>query len=428
MAIQNWIKDERYTVPRSRFGQTLLIGRYRSRVSSGTDRKEGEPLNAEHPYEATIIDQNYTTYGRSLINCDYWRHYPVDGVVTGVPLVSPLWTSNDDLKLLGKLKEKYDNHDFNGAVFVGELGRTVDTFADRARQLGRAGLAVKRGNLVEAARILGQSTRGSQSAVKAGQRSIDRVRAKNAARHRDSGIIDFHPDNVREGRTLGSIPSKDRQSISDAHLELQYGLLPVMGDLWNLADAIVALDKPRERRIIARRRVLQDAHSHVIGDGGPIFGYQGYGVTRKQIIAYVYEDIPTWPERLGITNPASVLWELTPWSFVADWFLPVGDYIAARSFARRCKGRFVSTVSNVYRVRSHDSWGPGKHEALDPKSCTKWYFHKPVGLWWYTKIYVKREVLTSLNVPLPTFKSPLNGTGTRLANAAALVVSAFTRR
>jgi hypothetical protein len=29
----------------------------------------------------------------------------------------------------------------------------------------------------------------------------------------------------------------------------------------------------------------------------------------------------------GISNPALVAWELVPFSFVADWFVPVGDWL-----------------------------------------------------------------------------------------------------
>lgn len=33
------------------------------------------------------------------------------------------------------------------------------------------------------------------------------------------------------------------------------------------------------------------------------------------------------PAALGLTNPLVPLWEVVPWSFVVDWFLPVGTYL-----------------------------------------------------------------------------------------------------
>jgi len=31
--------------------------------------------------------------------------------------------------------------------------------------------------------------------------------------------------------------------------------------------------------------------------------------------------------QLGLTNPAAVAWELMPWSFLVDWFIPVGKFL-----------------------------------------------------------------------------------------------------
>lgn len=33
-------------------------------------------------------------------------------------------------------------------------------------------------------------------------------------------------------------------------------------------------------------------------------------------------------QQLGLTNPAQLAWELVPFSFVVDWFIPVGDFFA----------------------------------------------------------------------------------------------------
>jgi hypothetical protein len=34
---------------------------------------------------------------------------------------------------------------------------------------------------------------------------------------------------------------------------------------------------------------------------------------------------------LGLTNPAILAWELIPFSFVADWFIPIGSWLEAQT-------------------------------------------------------------------------------------------------
>lgn len=50
---------------------------------------------------------------------------------------------------------------------------------------------------------------------------------------------------------------------------------------------------------------------------------------------------PVWYDRLGLTNPALVAWELVPFSFVVDYFLPIGDSIEALTAFRIDKGRIM---------------------------------------------------------------------------------------
>jgi len=45
----------------------------------------------------------------------------------------------------------------------------------------------------------------------------------------------------------------------------------------------------------------------------------------------------------GVSDPASVLWEKIPYSFVIDWMLPVGNFLSAVDFWRKTEGSFVFT-------------------------------------------------------------------------------------
>jgi hypothetical protein len=47
-------------------------------------------------------------------------------------------------------------------------------------------------------------------------------------------------------------------------------------------------------------------------------------------------------------DPELVAWELIPFSFVADWVAPLGDWMKARSFAGRTVGLYVTTTKQTY--------------------------------------------------------------------------------
>jgi hypothetical protein len=80
--------------------------------------------------------------------------------------------------------------------------------------------------------------------------------------------------------------------------------------------------------------------------------------------------------QMGFINPAAVAWELVPFSFLVDWFLPVGDFLnsftdllghsvhypytttkrVASGLARQADGRFITDTQidacNLNRVLS----------------------------------------------------------------------------
>jgi hypothetical protein len=117
----------------------------------------------------------------------------------------------------------------------------------------------------------------------------------------------------------------------------------------------------------------------------------------------------------GLLDPASVAWELLPFSFVADWFIPIGSYLAKRSFAQSLKGTFVKTISRRVYCR---------YAGTVTNSGPNYYSECDVGakaLYRFTEM--TRTVTSELQVPLPRFRSLKEvPSWTRASNALALLI------
>lgn len=79
---------------------------------------------------------------------------------------------------------------------------------------------------------------------------------------------------------------------------------------------------------------------------------------------------------LGFNNPLRTIWELTPFSFVIDWFIPIGDFLEQFSFdyfdstvsvEEYCIS-WKTTVPHVVRVEFERSTTSARS-----KVCTFWY-------------------------------------------------------
>jgi hypothetical protein len=131
-------------------------------------------------------------------------------------------------------------------------------------------------------------------------------------------------------------------------------------------------------------------------------------IIKGQYVAYIKE-VDT-VSLLGLKDPSSLVWERLPWSFVADWFIPIQDYLQARALTQSVSGTFVKTITEK-RVVKGFHYESGGYHFDDPG-----YYGK----------YVKcnRYVYTSLpDVPLPRFK-PLGDVPSwkRALNAVSLLV------
>jgi hypothetical protein len=121
-------------------------------------------------------------------------------------------------------------------------------------------------------------------------------------------------------------------------LEIQYGWKPALSDVYGAMEALHEREKEAGRGLVtvkASWRNNEDQRS-LLSDAWNNCTYDFTRVRKLEHKAYIRLDFvqsnapPTGTlAQLGITNPLELAWELLPWSFVADWFVPVGDYLSS---------------------------------------------------------------------------------------------------
>lgn len=313
--------------------------------------------------------------------------------------LDPLFDSNDYNRLLGKLWARVKGSDFNAAIALGESHQTLALVADSAIRIAKCYFHIRKGDASGGLRSLIEGT----------------SRAPLMKR--------FNPSMTK---TLYPNLSADVNSQARLLLEIQYGWRPLVNDVYSAAEMLAQeLSVPRSNivRVGIKRggptkRVVSgnfwDSNFNSFGPGGCEFpGVYKHEWRIKAIFSE--SDLPSLPARLGLTNPEQVLYELVPFSFLADWIIPIGPALEARAAATNLSGQFVITN---FLLRSESGatgfWG-NLAETLG--SC-------PGS---FARMSISREVTDHLTAMLPKVK-PLGKAFSmeHCINAVALAASAAT--
>lgn len=114
-----------------------------------------------------------------------------------------------------------------------------------------------------------------------------------------------------------------------------------------------------------------------------------------------------------------------PLSFFLDYFLPIGQFLASAAVLNDSLAQFVQTDTQFVDIR-------GTSSLRVPRTGTvayEWNYNTtPDVRPSFKSVVMQRIVLSSLDVPAPTWRTPFQFTGapaTRFANALALAFKAF---
>jgi hypothetical protein len=132
----------------------------------------------------------------------------------------------------------------------------------------------------------------------------------------------------------GNWLSKVSGSASNAWLQYQYGIKPLARSVQEVTEGLI---KPRQRKV----RQTTRAQEQLFASAGSTTYHQDtqfkwdlrYYTEDKMIVRgfSLDEYVTTIAHNIGLTTKGllSTPWELVPASFVADWFVNVGDFLSA---------------------------------------------------------------------------------------------------
>lgn len=135
----------------------------------------------------------------------------------------------------------------------------------------------------------------------------------------------------------------DGGDISGTWLAMQYGWLPFLSDVYEASRAFEAFTAPPREKVYKAsisKRIFEQSSS------SPGNYLCNRFRTRSMKISYRLRERLSNPRSLGLYDPSSVAWELLPWSFVIDWFIPIGTYLESLAVIPYLNGNWMLTSFN----------------------------------------------------------------------------------
>jgi hypothetical protein len=316
-----------------------------------------------------------------------------------------------------------DTHPFSEPAFIPTFGSEFDGVSNAAvkKLNANANLGVQ-ANMAQNLAQYTQTTNMISQNAKRIAASMLALRKGQFSQAANLLVANDRSKSIRKGQ-----PSKTK-SLANNWLELQYGWKPLLSDIDEsmriLASYMQNSQGSKQVRGSASINKSWRVPQYHSGGVPPSVGneYLSQMWQCKFVVRYrVSSHLTSSLAQFGFTNPINLVWEILPYSFVVDWFLPIGPYLESLSaphgveFVSGCKTLF-SRRDTQMNVAYHGPY-PGSPTSELRKRAERSRL----------SVTLVRSKLTAYPTQtFPQFKNPFSTV--HVANAIALVRQAFGRR
>jgi hypothetical protein len=204
-----------------------------------------------------------------------------------------------------------------------------------------------------------------------------------------------------------------KQDVSGAILEVNFGWVPLLRDIFNAVDVLQSDFPSGSER--GRGSYLYEFRDELTSSG-----VKNTIITSSNVVCEVGGRVRVinpnllLANQLGLINPAQVAWELIPFSFLVDWFIPVGGFLGGFTAFQglSISDTYVTYLSNASSF--HDRHYLAYPNYLDQETGKGYRFIRQVG-----------------ELPLPTLMSRSKLPGGNLlgkaVNSVALLVQQLSK-
>lgn len=330
---------------------------------SGSDRPTGSKAKDFHPYE---MQGGFNRQHRSIFKADgsplsceqlVWQWSPGSNKIFGANVLPADgdWTESDEGELLRKLASAVKGTSFHAGNFLATLPKAVGQTRSTLYVLIESIRSLRRGDLTGALKGVG---------LVAGQR-----------------------------KKKWMIKKLDQGDISSVWLAMQYGWVPLLKDVFDIWQLVVREASEKDTRKL-RFKVRSGRSFDYEGSTVPSVASCPGSASVSTVLIYDLHAELSWHTALGLSDPGSVLWERVPFSFVADWFIPIAAYLEQLAVIPRLQGEWCRSLRRRFEATEGVIFGGSVCVGQQSASFKATYLTRTTGT-------------SALAVPKPRFK-PLN--------------------